>query len=265
MDPEVDAAEIVDPSPTSSSAKSQPSSAGLALVRSLILALAAGTLAAAVALTVLPLFDVPAELRVPFPPPEIAVAREASTLQCRLLNAVVFMGSLGFFMSLLMGVGEAAVRRFSGGVVGRLVAGVVLATIVAGLSGALGQFLTQQLFVAKFSVPVTRTVLAQACMLGLFGIGVAAAVGLVVGGVRGAGTNVVSGLMAGILVAFLFPLICSLMLPNVHTEVAIPGAGSVREAEAHLVALAFYLLMITVTLGVLIPLGSWRKGKRRAG
>ena len=97
MEPEVDAAESADLPQTPSSALSEPSSAGLALARSLILALAAGGIVACVVLAVFPLFTVPAELLAPFPPPEIAVAREASVLQCRMLNAIVALGSLGFF------------------------------------------------------------------------------------------------------------------------------------------------------------------------
>ncbi len=263
MEPEVDAAESADLPQTPSSALSEPSSAGLALARSLILALAAGGIVACVVLAVFPLFTVPAELLAPFPPPEIAVAREASVLQCRMLNAIVALGSLGFFMSLLMGTGEAAVRRFSGGTIGRLVAGVVLATIVAGLSGALGQFLTQQLATVKSLVPIARSSLTQACMLGLFGAGVAAAVGLVVGGGRTARLNIVSGLMAGILVSFLFPVVCALALPNLQTEVAIPGSGTVGVDHKNAMGLVLYIGLIVVMLGALIPLGNWRRGKKR--
>lgn len=264
MQPEIDAAEFVGQSQSSSSAASQPTSVGIAMVRTLILALVAGGIVAAIVMVAFPIFEVPAELMASYlppaiPPPEIAMAHKASVLQCRMLNAIMFLGSLGFFTSLLLGAGEVAIRRFSGVTIVRLVVGVVFATLVAVLGAALGQFLTQQLLVATFSVPMTRTFLAQACMLVLYGAGIAAALGLVAGGVRAAGANVVAGVMAGIVVAFLFPVLCSFVLPHLDTEVAIPGLGAVGPAEKHILGLALYIGVIALVLAVLIPLGNRRK------
>jgi hypothetical protein len=229
----------------------------------LILAiLACGILAGAVIIG-FPIFHVPAELMVPFPPEEIAVAREASMRHVAMLNATVAMGVLGFLMSVLLGMGEAAARRFSEGTVVRLVVGIILATAVGCVSGVVGQFLVQLLHVPEGPLtPIVRTFLVQAGMFGLFGLGVGAALGFVAGGARTAGAVAVSGLLAGIVAAFVFPVTSAFVTPDLSTEVVMPGG--VLRGQKHTLGLALYLGLLAVALGLILPFGS-RGAKPKTG
>ncbi len=237
-------------------AHSDTASAGYSILRLVLLALVAGAIAGGIAWAALPIFRVPSELEIPFPPEGISAQREAARLHCRLLNSVVFFGTFGFLLSAIMGGGEAAARRLSGGAAARILAGVILGTVIGCLAGAAGELLNQVLPGKEQLVPIAKTVMAQGATLALLCAAVAAAVGLASGGVAAARSNVVSGILAGILVAFLVPVLFSLALPNVDTEVAVPGAATVAKTQKHLGALVVYLGMICVTLGVLIPLGS---------
>lgn len=235
----------------------------MALLRTLGLSLVASAIVIVFVMVVFPIFTLPPELEIGFPPPEITAAREARMAEIRIQHAAIVLALFGFLASLLIGLGEAATRRYSRQALTGLVAGVLLATIVGAASGVVGQLLMQTIGSMERIVPVASAFVAQACMLGLVGAGIAAAVGLVTGGVSAAVNNIVSGLMAGILVAFLFPFISTLALPHIRTEVLLPGAGTVGMAQKNLVGLTLYVGLIAVALGLLIPLGSRPKKKKQ--
>ena len=211
-----------------------------------------------------PVVDVPQKLTVMFPPPEIAVAHEASVRQKAMINAAVALGILGLLMSGLLGTAEAAARRFADGTVVRLIAGIVLATAVGCASGVVGQLLVQLLHTPDSAIsPTVRTFIVQAGMLGLFGLGVGAALGFIAGGARTAGVVAVSGLLAGIVAAFVFPVATTFLTPDLRTEVVMPGG--VLRGQKHTLGLAMYLGLLVVALGLMLPLGSRGTSRKRAG
>ncbi|MCU0959960.1 MAG: hypothetical protein MUF48_07625 [Pirellulaceae bacterium] len=228
------------------------------------LCLVAGGILIGLVNAMFPIVDVPAELLVRFPPPEIAVAREASIKQTNMVNAMAALGILGLLMSGFLGLGEAAARGFGGGTMRRLVPGMVLATGVGCLSGIVGQLLVQQLHSPDGDMaPVIMTFLVQAGMLGLFGIGLGAALGFVAQGVSGVGTVMVSGLLAGLLAAFFFPVVSTFAAPDLHTEVVMPGG--VLRGQRHIVGLVLYIGLIVIAWGLIIPLGNRRRGAKQVG
>ena len=250
MDPNADVAKSADVRRASSSALLR-----LPIILSLILALIAGGILVGVVIAWFPIFLVPSELMAMFPPEPIARAREASIKQTAMLNATVALGILGVLMTVLLGAGEAAARRFADGTVARLVVGVVLGTAVACASAVVGQLLAQTLYTPEPSLsPIVLTFIVQACMLGLFGLGVGAALGFVAGGARTAGVVAMSGLIAGIVAAFVYPVASTFLTPSLQTEFVMPGG--VLRGQKHTVGLVLYLGLLVVSLGLILPLAS---------
>ncbi len=224
-------------------------------ILSLILAILACGILAGVVIIGFPIFHVPAELTIQFPPEEIARVREASMRQTAMLNATVALGVLGFVMSLLFGMGEAAARRFADGTTVRLVPGIILATAMGCAGAVVGQLLVNLLHVPEGPLtPIVRTFIVQAGMFGLFGLGVGAALGFVAGGARTASVVAVSGLLAGIVAAFVFPVASTFVMPDLQTELVMPGG--VLRGQKHTPGLLLYLGVLAVALGLILPLGS---------
>jgi hypothetical protein len=250
--------------PNDSAEAKMTSDTGLAAIgRSLTLSVIAGAIVVMFVMAFFPIFAIPDELMIPFPPPEIAQARGARTAEVRLQNAVVFTATLGLMLSLFIGTGTAITRRFAGNTVPMLIGGVVLATAVSAASGAVGYYLLQSVRSMDSLVPIAQTFIVQACMLGLIGAVVAFAAGLVSGNVSAAANNIVSGIMAALVAAFLFPLISSFAMPKLFTEGVIPGAGYMQKAGKDFLGLTLYVSLFVVALGLLIPLGSRPKKQKK--
>jgi hypothetical protein len=159
-----------------------------------------------------------------FPSDEDAVLREKEKNRARVVHASTVIGGLGLLMGALMSVGEAAKKRFPQGAVVRALSGAVLAALSGGLGGLLGSLLMIQLVPDQDISPMARTILAHSVMLGMLGIGVGLAIGLIVG--VGAPKIITSsagaGLVAGVLAAVLFPIVIGLLIPSIPTDAIIP-------------------------------------------
>jgi hypothetical protein len=224
----------------------------LPIVMLLVLALISGAIFFFVAQVVLPIFECPEELRVPMPPPEIAVAREKAMSLARMQNASVAGGLLGLLLGLLLGVGEAAARRAGSSAFTRVGVGAVLATVLGGLGGLLGQLVIEQLMYAEAVVPITRTTVAEIVGLGLLGLGVGLAVGLVAASGRTVASYAAGGAVAGVLAGALFPTACAVLFHRVKTDgILIPGG--VLGGRVELAGLALWTLMIVLCIALLLP------------
>ncbi|HID76939.1 MAG TPA: hypothetical protein EYP56_13205 [Planctomycetaceae bacterium] len=223
----------------------------------LVLGIAAGAALFGICEAVFPIFHAPGELLVPFPPPEVAVAREAALSKARMLNAVAALGTLGLLLGGLLGIGEAAARRFGEGALKRVPVAAVLGVALGGAAGIVGHLLTEGLGAVQALTPLGRTTVVQAVMLGVFGGGVGASVGLVAGGRRSLLSGCAAGVAAGVAAGLLFPVVCSLLMHRVKTEVVIPGGvvGGRREP----VALALWIGFVILALSLVIPLARRRK------
>jgi hypothetical protein len=72
-----------------------------------------------------------------------------------------------------------------------------------------------------------------------------------------------SGLLAGIVAAFVFPVATTFLTPDLRTEVVMPGG--VLRGQKHTLGLAMYLGLLVVALGLMLPLGSRATSRKRAG
>jgi hypothetical protein len=227
----------------------------------LVLAIAAGGALFGISRAVFPIFHVPQELMIPFPPDEIAVAREAAMSKTRTLNAAVALGIFGLLLGGFLGTGEAAARRL-GGAWKKIFLGALLCAALGGLSGLVGQFLMEQLRYVDFLVPIARTTIAQVCALGILGLGVGMAAGLGAGGRRELMKYAGAGLFAGMLAGLLFPVICAFALHRVRVEGnLIPGGvlgGRIEPA-----GLALWIGCFVAAVGLLVPLTTRGKSAAR--
>lgn len=205
-----------------------------------------------------PVFRIPDELQVMFPTREQGIAQKAAGKTATALNVIVSLGGLGFVLSGLLGLGEAAARRFKGRILARLLLGVLLGTTVGCLSGLVGQPLLERLKPIDALVPIARTTLAYAFTLAIFGLGQGAAVGLVAGGGRRLLTYMGAGAMSGILAGLVFPVLCAFVMYGAETEAAtVPERliGDHRESWG----LVLWLALIVAAIGIIIPLVTRRK------
>jgi hypothetical protein len=218
----------------------------------LVVAIVAGAAFFGISREIFPIFHVPGELLAPFPPPEIAVAREAAMSKARMLNASVALGIFGLLLGGLLGASEAAARRFGPGAWTRLVWGVLLGTGLGCLSGLLGQFLMEQLRYAHSLVPIARTTLAQMCALGTLGLGVGMAAGLGAGGRRRLLSYAGAGAFSGILAGLLFPVVCAFLMHRIKVEgIIIPGGVLGGRIEPS--GLALWIGCLAAAVGLLVP------------
>jgi hypothetical protein len=219
----------------------------------LMVAIAAGAAFVGVCQTAFPIFHFPEELLVYEPPPEIVAAQRVASSRVHVLNATVALGILGLLMAALLGAGEAAARRFERRALIGLVVGTVLGTAVGCLSGLLGQALMEQLRFVRALAPITQTTLAQICTLGMFGLGVGAAVGAARGSRRRLLTFVGAGAVSGVLAGLLFPVACAFVLYGVETEgVTIPGGVLGGRSETW--GLVLWMGLLVAAVGLIVPL-----------
>lgn len=219
----------------------------------LLLAIVAGAIFVGVSQAYFPAVPFPAEMQIEEPTPEQAAAQTAAEIRSRVLSAAVAAGVLGLLMGGFLGIGEAVARRFTGGVLLRLVVAVVLATVMGALSGLLGQGLLERVRSMVSLVPIARTTLAHACTLAIFGLGVGAAAGLVGGGGRRVLTCLGAGAISGILVGLVFPVFCAFVMYRVETEVAVIPGGVVG-GRSELPGLLLWTGLLAAAIGIILPL-----------
>lgn len=214
----------------------------------LIILLAVGGSLLALLFTVFPLFIPAAELLRPFPPDEIAVARESAFRQGRLTNSLAALGLGSLVISSLLPasllVMGHAPRRATKSVIGYAIVSALLACVGVGLAHLLMESTTQ----ASFGI--TRTFIAHWLEFTLFGAGVGLAVGAAVGGRSGAVDRAQRGAIAGFLGATTFDLIC-VLLPRVQVDSLVPGG--VLWGNKDLTPLALWVATLLLGLAIALP------------
>jgi hypothetical protein len=133
----------------------------------------------------------------------------------------------------------------------RAIWGGLLAILVSGgfaVGGAaLGGILSEASALPED--PLTRTIIVQATMLGLVGLGIGLGLGLAVTlpmfRPRLSATCIAAGILGGLLAGLIFPIASSVVLPNARTEVLLPDPGISRFLW---LALASSGIVLTLTL-----------------
>lgn len=219
----------------------------------LILAVVAGVAFVVISQPIFPIFRVPDELWIGEPTLEEAAAQLAAGRKARALNATIGMGLFALLMGGLLGIGEAAAGRFEAGSSVRLAVGVLLGTALGCLGGLLGQLLLERLQLVESLVPIGRTTIAHACTLGIFGLGVGTAVGLVARGPRRLWTCVGGGGVSGLLVGLVFPGLCALVMYHVETEITVIPSGLIG-GRSERGGLALWTGLSVAGIGIILPL-----------
>jgi hypothetical protein len=211
------------PPPVAAAATSSPG-AGQVMIGSLLASAIAAAAFFLVAPEIFPIFKCPEELLIPMPPDEIAVAREAALSQARILNAATALGMLSLLLSVSFIAIAAAVHRAKGGVTPiRIVLSVIIATGCGFLGGLAGQFVIEQLTFVHSIDSIVRSSLSQMIGLAIFGAGLGLANGLLAKA-RPLTPALASGVVAGVIGGFLFPVVSGLLMHKALTDgVLIPG------------------------------------------
>lgn len=195
-----------------------------------VVALLGGLLTWAVLERLLPVFQMPPELSQLQPPVPVEKMLEVDRAMARAArgNAVVAMAVLGFVLGGFLATAETFARR-------RWLAAVwtvPLAGIVAGLCGAgaglLGAAVLEGLQSVTGVSPLAKTTASQAALLGLFGLGLGAGVGLPYANPRLLLNSVLGGVLSGGLLALIYPAGVGYLLPIAQTERLFPDAGLSR-------------------------------------
>jgi hypothetical protein len=205
-----------------------PSSADKALVMgplaALLIALAAGVVSWAILKAILPVFQLPENLRNVAGNVSAELLQEArqATESVSNKNAALTLAVAASVLGLALTVGELLLRRSPL----RAVWGGLLAAIVAGGLG-IGAAIFGVAIMRSLEVenPLTKTMALQCAMLGVAGLGVGIAISLPILRPRLLVNCMVGGVLGGVLAGLVFPMAVSL-LHKVNTEGLIPeGTG----------------------------------------
>ena len=145
-------------------------------------------------------------------------------------NATLSLGMLASTLGLCLTIAEVKSRRQGLRAIWAGPLAILIAGVVAVGGGILGGILTGSSVLPED--PLTRTIIVQATMLGLVGLGVGSGVGLAVTlpmcRPRLLATCFVGGMLGGLLAGLVYPFAASILLPNARTEVLMPDPGVSR-------------------------------------
>jgi len=207
-------------------------------------ALLAGLLAWGLVQAAFPVFDIPEELKnLPSPQPShLAVKAERAQVEADRWNATLLFAVFGLGVAGVLAAAECLLR-------GRPAAAwwrVVLSGVTAGLLGAAGGLSASLLLESPQLLggmsPLARTISVQCLGVGLAGLGIGLGVGTA-GGARVLLQATVGGVLAGVLVGFLYPTAMGYLLPNTQTERVVP-----LEPTSQLIWLAVIALMSALVI-----------------
>ena len=210
----------------------------LALLGSMLVSSA---IAFVIGLQFFPVFGPPAELLIPTPPPEIAVAREASFWRCRLANSQILIS--GVLAVIAGGLWASFAGRI--GVVPFL-KGALSASAIC----AVGVFLAHLVMETRVDpdFEMYRTVASQVVMMAFLGLGLGVALGWGQGSKHSISQYGLNGFVAGIAAALAFIVIASLFLSDSQTDVLVPGGILLGNKDPVLLAVWFGVMALVFTL-----------------
>lgn len=203
-----------------------------------------------------PIFVVPPEIAIlPDPPPTAAVMKlEAAQYLVDVKNYSIIFGLVGLFLGTACAgfafAGRHPRRIIATGLLGAIgcVAGIVLCNLVVSRMRSSGG---NDLVLVGYALDhLKQSILAQACLWGLTGLGIG--IGLA-RDVKSALTAGVSGLVGGMLSGLLYTTGVAFFLPNVRTYYVFPHAPGEQFAW-----LAFNACMV----GLTIALGTGERSKK---
>ena len=218
-----------------------------------ISALTGGLLTWCVVLIFFPVFTLPPELAdLPSPVPwELGVKQDAATAEAAKQNVTLALAIFGLFVAFLLTAAEAFRRHVFLSIWWRGILAAFVAVSIGAGAGILGATVSETLAKTTDLSPLMKTIVMQAAMLGMAGMGIGIGVGvsfgrilLVVGGAAG-------GALGGALAAILYPVVVGYLLPNLQTERVMPN-----EPMSSLMWLVIAAVMIGIVLG---GLGSAKK------
>jgi hypothetical protein len=188
-------------------------------------ALIGGILTWGVWQTCFPLFTIPEELlwKGPLPePPEVVEAVTAAGIKAETYNVTTLLGVLGGVLGVSLAIAEALKRRsLRTGLAGPCL-GVLFGAGLGALGGWLGCATFWKVYPSPDISPLAKTMLVQGIILGTLG----GAAGLVLGILSRRGATLIKcligGIVAGGLVAILYPFLAAWLLPMMRTEVILP-------------------------------------------
>jgi len=211
-----------------------------------------------ICIAVFPVFRfLPKRLSVPFPPPKVAVEREATTNLYQMYNAIIALSILGALVGGCLAFGESFTRGFRRRNIGAVILAVFVGAAMGALAGFAGHMLQNQLAPIKGLAPMGRTVLVQMLTLAVLGIGLGIGVGLAAGGVPSAVRRAGFGGTAGLLSGLLFPVVCAFVVSRAKTEVVVPGG--VVWGRSEWLALVLWAGLFVLILGFVLPMEHKRK------
>jgi hypothetical protein len=235
--------------PVNTGPQSLPPTSGAAMgpLGGLVLALVAAAMAYGLIETTHPVFHVPEKFHIGMNAPTDAIlANRRATDQVLRYHAMLYVGSLGLILGLLLGVREGMLRR------------AWLTPVVAGMLGALGGdlggFLGCLVYeYVRFQVgqaTLMHTIIAQWLVGAPLGLGVGLGLGLATRTMSGTLKAALGGVAAATLAAVLFPVLVSIVMPAASTEALLPEERGSR---------GLWLGLLAGLIGLVIPLSGRRR------
>lgn len=191
----------------------------------------------------------------PFPPDEIALARERSFALGRWLNPLISMTAFAFVLSLILPLVTASQQPAKPGLMKILLwaMGAALLTLV-GVT--LAWLVTEFIHLPK-DYTMLQTVLGHCLEIGFFTAAVAMAVGAFQGGRVVATDNASRGFLIGFLTAIAFDVV-AVMFPRAQVDSLFPGGVIWGNRDPYILAVWIGVLVFCVLLTLL---GVGRKSK----
>ena len=119
-----------------------------------------------------------------------------------------------------------------------------MGALLGCVAGGLGQIVTELIRYNASLSPLVKTLLGQATMMVILGAGVGGAYGAFAKQDRTLGPSLAQGLLAGLMVAFVYPVVIAILHPAANTSVLIP-----KEPGARLL----WIALAAILMGVMIP------------
>jgi hypothetical protein len=213
----------------------------------LVLALVAAAIVYGLIETTHPVFHVPEEFHIGMNAPVDAIlANRRATDQVLRHHAMLYVGSLGLILGMLLGAREGMLRRAW--------PTPLTAASLGALGGILGGFLGCLIYeYVRFHVgqaTLLHTIIAQ-CLLGApLAVGIGVGLGMATRSSSGALNATLGGLAAATLAAVLFPVLVSIAMPAASTDALLPDERGSR---------ALWLSLLAGSTGLLIPLAGRRR------
>ena len=208
------------------------------------LGLIAGCISWAAIQAVHPAFEVPKEYHIEAmgAPPERVEALMNATARTDRKNLTLYLGLCGALLAGLLASSGRSLRAIA--------IAAPLGLLLGGFTGWLGHFAYERLVADAVQTDMTRIVAAQAILLA--GLGLAGSAGWAIARGRPAETPLyaVAGLAGGGLAGALYPVLMSVVLPDIDTSTLLP-----REATSRLM----WLLLASGLIGLVMPLAARRR------